>query len=211
MREPLEKREVCQRRNQASHQNDLQAADLVGQPAEDNEERRPEHQRRPDQRVRRHAVDFERDQQEEQRVELARVPHHALARGGAQECQQHVLVIRIPEEAVGERRLRALALGLHPLEYRRLVEPQADVDREDQQDQRDQERQPPAPVGKLRGCEPAGEAAKSDNDQREEEPERRSRLDPRCIIAALPFRRMLGHVSCGAAVFAAEREALEKP
>src|SRR5947208_2794607 len=70
---------------------------------------------------------------------------------------------------------------------------------------------PPAPVGKLRRCQPAGEAAQADNDQREEESERRSRLDPRGIVAALPFRRMLGHVGCGAAVFAAEREALEQP
>ena len=82
-----------------------------------------------DQRIGRHVVELQRDGEEEQRVELPRVPDHALAGGRAEQREQHVLVVRILEEAVGQRRLRALAFGLHLLEYRRLVQLEPDVDR----------------------------------------------------------------------------------
>ncbi len=46
--------------------------------------------------------------------------------------------------------------------------------------------------------------------QREEEADRRRRLDPRRVVAALAVRRVLGDVGCRAAVFAAQREALDQ-
>ena len=48
----------------------LQATDLVGEPAEDNEERRPDEQRDADQQIGGLVEHLERDGQEEQRVEL---------------------------------------------------------------------------------------------------------------------------------------------
>ena len=120
-----------------------------------------------DQRVGRDVVELERDGEEEQRVELARVPDHALAGGGAEQREQHVLVVRIVEEALGQRRLRALALCLHLLEDRRLVQLEPDVDREHQQDERDQERNAPAPFGEHLGVHV--DAAEPDHEQREEE------------------------------------------
>ena len=103
VREPLEQREVGDRRDQAARQDDLQPADPVGQPAEDDEERRADQQRDSDQRVRRDVVQLQRDDEEEQRVELSRVPHHALPGGRAEQREQHELVVRVLEEAVGER------------------------------------------------------------------------------------------------------------
>ena len=178
VREPLEEREVRERRDEAAGQDDLQPPDLVRQRAENDEERRAQQQGEPDHRVRRKPVDLEGDREEEERVELARVPHHALARGGAQERQQHVLVVRIVQEALGERRLGPAALGLHPLEYRRLVQLQPDVDREDQQDERHQERNAPAPVGEILGAHHAAEAADADHRERQEESQRGRGLDP---------------------------------
>ena len=55
----VEQREVGQRREQAAAHDDGLAADLVGQPAEEDEERRAEQQRDRDQRVRGLAVDLE--------------------------------------------------------------------------------------------------------------------------------------------------------
>ena len=106
-------REIGQRRDEAAGEDDLQAADLVAQPAEEDEERRADEQRGADQPVGVERIDLEGDGEEEQRVELPRVPDDALAGGGAEQRQQHVLVVRIAEEAVGDRRLGAFALRLH--------------------------------------------------------------------------------------------------
>src|SRR5262249_43473083 len=51
VRESLEQREVGYRGDQAARQNDLQPADPVGEPAEDDEERSADHERYRDQRV----------------------------------------------------------------------------------------------------------------------------------------------------------------
>ena len=45
VRQRLEQREVGERRDQAAGQDDLQPADPVGQPAEEDEERRADQQR----------------------------------------------------------------------------------------------------------------------------------------------------------------------
>ena len=51
VRQPREQREVGDRRDQAAGQDDLQPADPVRQPAEEDEERRADQQRDPDQDV----------------------------------------------------------------------------------------------------------------------------------------------------------------
>src|SRR5262249_40269603 len=146
VREALEQREVGQRRQQAAGQDDLLAADAIRQRAEDQEERRAEHERQPDQRVGRDVVELEIDLDEEQRVELARVPYAALPGRRAQQRQRHELVVGVAQEAVLERGLAALALRLHPAEQRRLVELEADVNGHQQQRNREPERNSPAPA-----------------------------------------------------------------
>ena len=75
--------EVGHRGDQAARHNNLEAADFVRQPAEEDEERRADQQRqrrpahRPSDIVHACRVRVE----EEQRVELPSVPHHALAGG----------------------------------------------------------------------------------------------------------------------------------
>src|SRR4029077_4802125 len=95
-------------------------------------------------------------------------------------------------ERLRQRRLRGLALFLHLLEGRSLVQAEPDPDRNDQQEEREQERNAPAPLGERRAAEDL--LAGDDDDQREEQAERRRRLDPRGVRAALAVRRMLGDV-----------------
>src|SRR5262249_25466938 len=90
--------------------------------------------------------DLERDGKEEQRVELAGVPDNALSGGRAEQREQHVFVVGVVEEALGQRSLRTLTLGLHPLEDRGLVQLEPDVDGEAQKNQRDDEWDAPAPL-----------------------------------------------------------------
>ena len=103
VRQTLEEREVRDRGDQAAGEDDLLAPDPVRERAEDDEERRADEEREPDQRVGRDEFELQVDLQEEQRVELARVPDDALSGGGPEEREKDVLVVRIPEEAVLER------------------------------------------------------------------------------------------------------------
>ncbi|MNK82306.1 hypothetical protein D3C87_1020730 [compost metagenome] len=48
-----------------------------------------------------------------------------------------------------------------------------------------------------------------DDHQREEQAERRRRLDPRGVIAPAAVGRVFGHVSCSTAIFTAERQTLQ--
>jgi hypothetical protein len=50
-----------------------------------------------------------------------------------------------------------------------------------------------------------------DDEQRREQAERRGGLDPAGVEAALTLGRMFGDIGRGAAIFAAEREALRQP
>ena len=128
--DPLEDREVGHRRQQEAGQHDRLAADLVGEPAEQDEERRAEHQRDGDHDLPLTAGDLQRLRQEEQRVELPAVPDHRFAGGGAEQRQDGDLGVRPGAEGLGERRLGAPALVLHLLEHRRFVQAQPDPDRD---------------------------------------------------------------------------------
>ena len=203
----MEQRDVRRGREHAAGQHDGLAADAVGQPAEQQEERRAEHERARDQQVRERRVELQRLREEEQRVELACVPDDGLARRGAEQREQHELRVA-GEEALAQRRMRYLAALLHRREQRRLRELQANPHGHAQQHGRQQERHAPAPGLELLG--PEREAALQDDEQREEQPERRRRLDEARVQAALAVRRVLGDVRRGAAVFAAEREPLQQ-
>ncbi len=186
--------------------HDALAPDAVGQAAEDHEERRADDECRGDQQVSGLEVELQRVLQEEERVELARVPDDALAGRRAEQRDQHDAGVAPLPEALGQRRARELALGLHFGEHRRLLQAQPDVDRDREQHDGDQERDTPAPG--LERLLAEAEAAGEDDGEREEEPERRRGLDPARVVAALALRRVLGDVSRRAAVLATEREAL---
>jgi hypothetical protein len=66
----------------------------------------------------------------------------------------------------------------------------------------------PAPVGERFFADHGAHA--EDHHQREEQPERRRRLDPAREEAALSLRCMLGDIGRRAAVLAAERKALQQ-
>src|SRR5205814_6416736 len=97
----------------------------------------------------------------------------------------------------------------HPLKDRRLVELEPDINREDQQEDGNQKRDAPAPVQEGGGIHVF--AAKSDDYEREQEPERGGSLDPAGGEAALVGTRMLRDVSGRSAVFAAQRQTLQEP
>ena len=101
-----------------------------------------------------------------------------------------------------------VALVLHLLEHRAFVQLQADPERDRQQHDRDQERDAPAPG--LEGVLADRGAAAEDHEQRQEQAERRRGLDPAGVEAALAVRRMLGDIGRRAAVFAAQRQALQQ-
>ena len=142
----LEDREVGQRREHEAGQHDRLAADLVRQPAEQDEAGRADRQRHRDHDLRGDARHLQRLGQEEQRIELAAVPDHRLAGGGAEQREQsrswRCSIGRRPPSAA----LRALALVLHLGTPAIRSSLQPDPDRNRQQDGREQERHAPAPV-----------------------------------------------------------------
>ncbi len=205
MGQALEDRDVGDGRQQAAGQDDLLATDAVGQPAEEDEERRAQCQRSGDQQVGGGGIDLQHAAEEEQRVELAAVPDHRLASRRTEQDQQHQLQVATLQ-AVAERGLGALAFSLHLLEQRRFAQLQADPYRNAQQQDRDQERDAPAPG--FEGLVAQRHAAGQDDQQRQEQAERGGALDEAGVQAALVVRRVLGHVGGGTAVLAAHRQAL---
>ncbi len=208
MRQLLEQGEEGEGGDEAARQDDLEAADLVRQPAEEDEERRAQQQRGADEHVGGLVVQLQRDLHEEQRVKLAGVPHHALASGGAEEREQRVLVVGVLQEAVAEGGLGGLALGLHLREDGGLVQLQADPDGHGEQQDGHQEGNAPAPVGE--GFLGHGAAAGHDDAQAEEEAHGGRGLDPAGVVAAAVMGGVLRHVGRGAAVLTAQGQALQE-
>ena len=147
VREALEDREVGDRREREARHHDRLAADLVRQPAEQDEAGRADRKRDRDHDLRVDRRHLDRLGQEEQRVELSAVPHHRLAGGGAEQRQD----ARSWHSTTGRRLRSAAASTSCPLpaillEQRRFVELEPDPDRDREQDGREQERNAPAPV-----------------------------------------------------------------
>ena len=121
----VEQWEIGQRRQQAAAQNDGLAADLVRQPAEQDDERRADRQSIRDELVGQRAIDLQYLFQEEQRVELPRIPDHGLTGGEARQRQDHQLEVLLVGEGFGQRLLGGLAFLDEALEHRAFVQPQA--------------------------------------------------------------------------------------
>src|SRR5207248_4237297 len=176
-------REVGDGCDQAAAEDDPLAADPVREGAKNEEERRAEEQRDADEEIGGDEVELQITLDEEERVELSRVPDHALAGGGTEERQQHELVVRIGEEAIAQGLLGALPLRLEPLEDRRLLQLEPDVDGDQEQRDGNEERKSPAPIPEVGGGHV--DAADEDDDEREEHADRSRRLDPGRRISAL--------------------------
>jgi hypothetical protein len=189
-------------------QHDLEAADAVGERAEDDEEGHAQQEGAGDDEARLRQVELHRRLQERQRVELARVPDHALAGRRAEEDEQHDLEILPVAEALAQRRQRGLATRLEGLEERRLGERDADVERHRHEDEREQERDAPAPRLEVGVGHQALD--RQDHAEGDEEAERGRDLDEARVVAAAGVGHVLGDVHRRAAVLAAEGQALEE-
>ena len=208
-REPAKDRLVGQHREQAAGEHDEFAADAVGQPAEENEQRGPEQERRADQQVRVLVVELQRRRQEIERIKLAGVPHDALPRRRTEQRHQHQLRIAPARETFRQRRLRRFPLGLHLGEHRRFLELEPDVDRDRQQQNRHEERHSPAPRPKTLG----GHRVPGQVNHREgkKESQRGRELDPAREQPAFARRRVFRDIRGRAAIFPAQRQALREP
>src|SRR4051812_29938979 len=155
MRDALEDREVGQRRQQETGEDDRLASDFVGQPAEQDEAGRADQERDGDHDLGVDGGHFQRLRQEEQRGELAAVPDHGFARSGAEQRQGGDLGIGPVAERVRQWPRRVLAFGLHAQEDRRFIELEPDPDRYREQNRRQQERDTPSPIFERRDRAPA--------------------------------------------------------
>ena len=141
-------------------------------------------------------------------MELGGVPDNALAHGGAEDREQYKLVVRRFEQRVTDRRHRARAFGLHLLEYRRLIEAQANPEGEQQQKCRTQERNAPAPSCEV--CRQHFLAHDVNHNQCQEEAQRCRGLNPARRIAAAAVAGVFGHISGSTTIFAADGQALNE-
>ena len=139
-------RKIRDRRDQAARKDDHFPSDLVGQPAEHQEERRAQGDRPEHDRVRLLEGQLEIRRHEEVRLELTLVPDDALTRGEAEEDQKNRPDLAAaeglagPVAGAGDGLLRLLEAR----EERRLLQLDPDVEREDNEDRRDPERISPA-------------------------------------------------------------------
>ena len=205
----LEQREVSHDREREAREHDRLAADLVGQPTEEDEAWRADRERDRDHDLRGDAGNFQCLREEEQRVELAAVPHHGLAGGGAEKREDRDFEVVPLTESFHERSLRLLALFDHLFEERRFIELEPDPERDGKQDCRQQERKSPAPGAEFIFAHSGADA--EDQEERKEQAERCRGLNPGGVIAALVLRCVLGDVDRRAAIFAAKCEALDEP
>src|SRR3989449_7537333 len=90
----------------------------------------------------------------------------------------------------------------------RFAEREPDPDSDCDEEERDDERHAPAPV--LEGVEAKIAADSDDNPKRQDDAERRRRLQPPGVVPTLLVGDVLGDVGDGAAVLSAEAEALDQ-
>jgi hypothetical protein len=233
-RQRLEHREVGERRNKATCQNDGLAADLVGERTKEQEATSTEDQRPCHEDVGGEAVHFHDVLDEEQRIELTRVPDHSLTCREAEQSDQGDLGIAPLTESLAQRSLGLGALFLHLLEGRAFMHLQTNVKRRQQQQNRAQERDAPSPcveclhhrrraVG-VHGCGTGSiqdrlfrivavdiALHQQDDDQRQEQAQGRGGLDECSVVAAAVCRRMFGHIDSRTAIFTTKRQTLKHP
>ena len=132
----LKDREVGHDCKRKACEHDRFAADLVGEPAEQDEARRADRERDRDHDLRADTGNLESLRQEEQRIELAAIPHHGFAGGGAEKCQDRNFQVVPLAEGFQEWPSRLLTLLDHAPEQRRFIKLEPDPERDCEQDRR---------------------------------------------------------------------------
>ena len=205
----MEHREDQQHRQSIAAEQQLLATDLVRQPAEANVKGGSE------QSADRHVeqgiclADPCRALQEIEGAELAGVIDDGQASGDAEQRDENAAEIAGLFQAVDDRVLRRRARFLHRLEHRAFGELHTDEDRDGEHDRAGEERDAPAPVSESVGRHRC--AANQHGDHREEKATNHRDLNPAGVLPALAGRGVLSDVDRRAAIFAAERQALEQP
>ena len=200
-------REVGHSSQKAASQDDGLAANLVGQGAKHDEERRANDQRDCHHDVGGRTVHLQGLRQEEQGVELTGVPDHGLTSGQADQGQDHDFEVFPLAKGLAQRRFGRLAFGLHFCESGRLVHGQTDVHRHAQQQNRHDERNAPAPI--CKGVFADGSTGAQNHHQAQEQAQGSGGLDPGGIGATLAVGRVFSHIGSSATVFTTERQALQ--
>src|SRR6185437_6296897 len=122
--------------------------------------------------------------EEEERVELPAIPDHGLPRSRTEQREEHETQSRLVREGFLERRARELTPGLDVEERGRFLQLEANVERDRDQHDREQERNAPSVRREGVAKEPA---AREDHEQRQEQAERRRRLNPARVASAPTF------------------------
>src|SRR6266853_4866201 len=203
--QPCIQRVIRHRCQQHSPENDRLAADVVGEPSEQNQRRGGDEQRHADNVAGGQHVELFHRLQEVEGPELAAVPHDALPEQNHDSNQDEFDVGA--QECLSPRVSYHPALGLHLLENRSFPQLQPDVDRHHHQQERDEERNPPAPCVEL----VISQVGPGTNDHREgnHDPERRRGLQPAGVVSPALVRNVLGNVGDRAAVFPAQAQPLD--
>ena len=199
-------RVVRQGRQQHAAEDDRLPADLVREPAPEDERRGRDQERDGDDVARGEHVELLDRLEVKQRPELAAVPDAALSQHD-HAGDDHVLEIAA-HEGLAPRIGRGSAPCLDVLEDRRFTQREPDPDSDSDQEERHDEGEPPSPV--VEGFVAQVSPRADDHGQREHDAERRRRLEPAGVVAAMLVLDMLGDVGDGAAVLPAEAEALDQ-
>jgi hypothetical protein len=203
----MEQREIGGCGKQAAREDDRLAADVVRQPAEEDEEWGADGKRYGDHDVRRRAVEPHRFFEEEEGVELPGVPDDRLPGDRPEQLDEDHPQVRPAGKGFAKWGFRRRAGRLHLLVNRALVELETDPQRDAEQEDGGEEGQPPAIVDEGRFADRGPQA---DDDQKGgEQPQSRRRLDPAGVEAAAVVRRMLGDIGGRAAILPAQGEALQ--
>ncbi|HEX4077266.1 MAG TPA: hypothetical protein VHX61_00120 [Rhizomicrobium sp.] len=127
-------------------------------------------------------------------VELRGVPDDALPHQQSEQGDRNEFQAVPAQEGFAKRRLRGAAFLLHAAEPGRLVEPHPDPQREAEQPRGNDERNAPGPAAERVFAEQG--TTRKDHGERKQQPERGGGLYP---------------AGRGAAIFAADGEALDEP
>jgi hypothetical protein len=179
----------------------------VAEPAEIDIQRRTDHGHDNQQQVLGLARQAERLFEEHLQVEEGEVPDRTLSAHDAEESDHHAPQVAPFPERLAQGCARDVAFLAQPRELGALRQLRAHPHGNGEKHDRDEERNAPAPCGE--GLFADAGARDDDHQQGGEQAERGGGLDPSGRGAALAVGRVLGDVDRRAAIFAAERDALE--
>src|SRR5437870_2673384 len=172
-------------------EDDRLATNLVREPAPEDERRGGDQESDSDNPARRQHIELLDRLEVKQRPELAAVPDAPLPQHD-HAGDNHVFEVAA-HEGLAPRIGRRSALGLDLLEDRRFAQREPDPDGNGDQEERDDERQAPAPVVESLDAQIA--ANPDDDRERYDDAERRRRLEPAGVVAAMLVLDVLGAIT----------------